>query len=264
MLHLIIQYYAERDADRKRELDYCLRKNLADPRIAMVHDLQAESVPPDDIRTHPKYQASHSGQWLTFARAFQYANDHLSGHMVALANLDIFLSDEFSVNRLNYMSSRVVLALARWEFDDSTGRMWLDAAFEEKEMSVSQDMWVFKSPIEVEACDFRLGTIGCDHAIAHRLHASGYWPVNDCLRFRICHLDRCRGKCGSNTLKFHRQRPEIQSYAGSDGSMMVPMLRDQISLDAIAEKLGMEQFAKYRALLTMWNDNLRLRNLGER
>lgn len=44
---------------------------------------------------------------------------------------------------------------------------------------------------------------------------------------------------------------------------MVPMLRDQISLDAIAEKLGMEQFAKYRALLNMWNENLRLRGLDK-
>ena len=263
MLHLIIQYYTESRADRKRELDFCLRRNLADPRIAMVHDLQSDACPPDDIRTHPKYRSLHTSEWLTYASAFQYANDNLSGQIVALANLDIFLGDEFRASMLNYMSPRVVLALARWEYDDRTGRMWLDPAFEEQEMSVSQDMWIFKSPIQVDACDFRLGTIGCDHAIAHRLHASGYWPVNDCLRFKICHVDRCRGKTGSNTLKFHRQRPEVQSFSGSDGSLMVPMLRDDISLDAIAQKLGLEQFAKYRALLDMWNANLRLRRLDE-
>lgn len=36
MLHLIIQYYTENQANCKRELDYCLRRNLADPRTAMV------------------------------------------------------------------------------------------------------------------------------------------------------------------------------------------------------------------------------------
>jgi len=263
MLQLIVQYYQEPRPDRKHELDYCLRRNLADSRIASVHDLQAAVAPPEDIRTHAKYRQVPWGEWLTFAEAFRYANERLAGQYVALANLDVFLSAEFPVGMLTTMSPHVVLALARWEYDAKSEAMWLDPTFARFDMAVSQDMWVFKSPIQVQNCDFKLGTLGCDHAIAHRLHVSGYIPVNDCQRFRICHFDRCRGKSGADGLAFHQQRPEIQSYPGSEGGRLVPMLQDDISLDATAKRLGLGPLSKYRALLDLWNANLRLRNFAE-
>lgn len=263
MIHLIVQYYAESRQDRKQELDYCLRKNLADDRIACVHDLQSAAAPPDDVRSHPKYVQSEPSDWLTFARAFRYANDNLAGQFVALANLDVFLADEFPVDKLPTMAPNVVLALSRWEYDPESNRMWLDPTFAKYDMAFSQDVWVFRSPIQVESCDFKLGVLGCDHAIAHRLHVSNYIPVNDCLHFKICHLDRCRGKSGADGLEFHKRRPLIQSFPGKEGRMLVPMLQDEISLDAAVRRLGMGQFATYRALLHIWNSNLQLRSLDE-
>ena len=261
MIHLIVQYYAEREADRREEIDYCLRRNLADQRIACVHDMQSAVTAPEDIRTHPKYRSVESSEWLTFARAFQYANDQLAGQLVALANIDIFLADEFPAELLTRMSPTVVLALARWECDATSSRMWLDPNFAKNHMAFAQEMWIFRAPIQVQNCDFKIGILGCDHAIAHRLRTSGYWPVNDCLKFKICHLDRCRGKTGDNTLEFHRQQSsDVQSFPGVDGRMLVPMLQEEISLDAAAKQLGMSHFAKYRALVDIWNNNLRLKS----
>lgn len=222
-IHLILQYFVGDNEERQAEYDFCVQANLANAKVERVYCMLetelAEAKLPDWLATHEKVTLVDGSGRLTYKQAFDYANDNLSGKIVALCNLDIFLdhnSDWNSAKGLFDMS--IVLCLSRHEFngvDESTK----DPQLQRLAFANTQDCWVFRAPIFVKDCDFSLGKLGCDNAIAHRLNASGYIPVNSPNEFKVHHYDLCRGKGGANYLQHHTPNPERPE---DRGCMLVP------------------------------------------
>jgi hypothetical protein len=63
--------------------------------------------------------------------------------------------------------------VARNRFRKPSGPGFARIAF-----AVAQDAWIFRAPFEVADCDFEIGTLGCDNALAHRIKCAGRLPIN--------------------------------------------------------------------------------------
>lgn len=261
-IHLIIQYCNDPRPQRQAEYDECLRRNLAHPAVVAVHDLvEPGTAVPEEFRTHAKRREHRVDRWLTYKDAFAYANEQLKGEVVALANLDIFLDPSSDWSTLGFLADGIVLCLSRLEWDDD-GRVFKDPGFERIGFANSQDAWVFQSPLEVPDCDFEIGTLGCDNAIADRIRRTGRIPVNLGSRFRILHYDRCRGKTSANQQDVHRtdraarprRRPE------ENGQYLLPDMDQVRSVDQILTALNVSDIQRYMVICDVISRFVRIKN----
>lgn len=73
------------------------------------------------------------------------------------------------------------------------------------ELGHSCDCWAFPVPIpHIEGMDFRVGNqLGCDGHAVVRVVQAGLRPVNDAIKHRVVHVDRCahRGRADCTIFK---------------------------------------------------------------
>jgi hypothetical protein len=263
-IHLIIQYCNDKRPERAAEYDECLRRNLANPAIAAVHDLvEPQTSVPDEFRAHPKHKTHRHERWMTYSDAFAFANANLAGQAACIANLDIFLDASGSDWALaaRTVAAGYVLCLSRIEWD-ITGHTFHDPILSQLAFATSQDAWVFQAPFEVPNADFEIGTIGCDNAIAHRIKMAGRTPVNAGSRFRIFHYDRARGKNAANAKDVHdrerqarpRRKPE------EEGQYLLPDIDRWTSADQMLQAIKANEIQRYLVICEGLNRFLKLRN----
>jgi hypothetical protein len=261
-IHLIVQYCNDSRPGRQAEYDECLRRNLACPAIAAVHNLvEPDTSVPEEFREHPKMREHGLDRWLTYQDAFAYANERLQGETVAITNLDIFLDPSSGWNDLGFLANGVVLCLSRFEWD-TDGRVFRDPGFERLGFANTQDAWVFQAPFEVPDCDFEIGTLGCDNAIAERIKRAGRIPVNAASRYRIFHFDRCRGKTSANQQEVHRndradrprRRPE------EEGQYLLPDMDQVRSIDQLLTALNATELQRYMVACDVMSRFVRIKN----
>ncbi len=254
-LHVIQQYINAQQPARAAEYDECVRRNLANPYVAALHNLcEPQVVVPEEFRHHPKYREHRVSKWLTYQAAFEYANHELVGEVVCVCNLDIFLdaADSDWTEAARIVQEPIVLCLSRIEYNGD-GSTFKDPGFERIAFANTQDAWVFRSPIEVPESDFELGTLGCDNAIAHRIKKAGRQPVNAPNRFKIFHYDRCRGKDSGNQLHVHAHDRHgrgysVSTYPEKQGCYLVPDFDAIRSVDALLSSLGVSDMHKYEII----------------
>jgi glycosyltransferase involved in cell wall biosynthesis len=281
-IHVIAQYFTDTNEDRQAEYDFCVQANLADANVVAMHFLQEPGVPVSSfISDNPKSKVTQVAGRLTYKMALDYANEHLVGETVALLNLDIFLDPNNDwKSAMSLFEMGIVLCLSRHEFngiDTSTKDPQLQALA----YANAQDCWVFKAPIWVKECEFKMGMLGCDNAIAHRLKMSGYICVNSPNEFKIHHFDVCRGKRGQNFLSHHIPNPEQPEergfyllpdysalnritirrkskdpYTGEEKEVDSPV----ISIDDLVEKMGLGQIHRYRIVCDIMSNYIKLTN----
>lgn len=263
-IHLIVQYCNDPRTGRQAEYDECLRRNLACPAITAVHNLvEPHTSVPEEFRTHAKMREQRLDRWLTYQDAFAYANERLQGEVVAITNLDIFLDPASSWNDLGFLTNGVVLCLSRFEWDID-GRISRDPGFERLGFANTQDAWVFQAPFEVPDCDFEIGTLGCDNAIAERIKRAGRIPVNAASRFRVFHYDRFRGKTSANQQEIHRsdradrprRRPE------DEGQYLLPDMDQVRSVDQLLTALNATDLQRYMVVCDVMSRFVRIKNDG--
>lgn len=282
-LHLMINYYVDKDVDRRAELDFCVQANLANAHVEQLHCFVSSDVQiPDWLKQNPKCVLINlKDQRLSYKEAFDYANANLIGQTVALMNLDIFLDHDCDwPNAKDLFDMSIVLCLSRHEFD-GIGESKKDPTLQSFAYANSQDCWVFRAPIWVKECDFKMGMLGCDSAIAHRLKASGYIPVNSPNEFKIHHYDLCRGKTGSNYMKLSPANPErpeekgyyfLPDYSALSRVMIKKKTIDPqtkveketetpvMSVDDLIEKMGLGQMHRYRIICDIMSNYIKLNN----
>jgi hypothetical protein len=137
--------------------------------------------------------------------------------------------------------------------NSNNGKM--DEQFSKMLHAHTQDAWLFKTPLNMicssggnihNHCDFELGFLGCDNAIADRLYKSGYKVINQPLTYKIFHYDIAKGKNSSNFMEKHKQETTLlevnlkkpkNKYPERKGSYLVPnydkMLTDNGDVDMI-------------------------------
>lgn len=221
-IHIIIQYYNDKNPERQKELDSCILNNLSNPYVDTVHNLVEENtVTPEFISTHPKYKEKVIKNWITYKDAFDYANEHLVDKIVCLCNLDIYLDTNTDWSTVHdTLKNNIVLSLSRHDLDNN-GNILKNVYVQTFYFCQTQDAWIFKPKICVKNCNFELGKIGCDNAIAHRLAVSGYTPVNMLNTFKIIHNDIIRGKTSKNYVNFADSN-YLQNNPIRDGVYLVP------------------------------------------
>ena len=197
-INLIIQYFVDDNRKRQEEYHECIRRNLKSPLIKKIYNIQEGTYKlPKEFLKHPK-MVNITGNFdrMTFRYAFEFANKHLNGEIVAIANLDIIFDDTaigWSTLASFFTTNPDItkfVALSRHE-TDVNGKAWTDpAAF----CGQSQDAWVFKSPIVVYN-DY-LFCVGnspqAENVIARNLVDEGVIVANMGLSWRVLHLDRVR------------------------------------------------------------------------
>lgn len=267
-LDLIVQYVNDASSEaRQREYDYCLRRNLNNPWIRTVHNLaEADTVVPADVRDHPKYRESRMGRWFTFQDAFEYVNRELAGEVVCVSNLDIILDNKRSDWRKAakfVTAAPLVLCLARHELDENL-RPHFDPDFAAIAYANAQDAWVFKAPVKVPDCDFEIGTLGCDNAIADRFRRGGLMPINMQRRFKVFHYDVCRGKNGANTVETHRrerhQHRVRDSHPEQRGQWLLPDYDTMKSVDRLCDRLKLNALQRYEIICYVMSAAKRVEN----
>jgi hypothetical protein len=85
---LLTAYYADPDPARRDEFVDCLARNAANELIDVVHVLLEDGARPELADT--KLHLVELGRRATYGDLFAYANAHLPGRRVAIANADIY------------------------------------------------------------------------------------------------------------------------------------------------------------------------------
>jgi glycosyltransferase involved in cell wall biosynthesis len=281
-IHVLVQYYTDSNADRQAEYDFCVQANLANENILKVHCLQEPNVAvPEWLSSNPKYVLHTVPSRLTYKQAFDYANENLAGETVALSNLDIFIDHNNDwKSAIPLFEMGIVLCLSRHEFNG------IDESVKDPQLQAlayanAQDCWVFRAPVWVKECDFKLGMLGCDNAIAHRFKISGYICINTPNEFKIHHFDICRGKRGENFLGHHKANPEqpeergfylLPDYSALSRVTIRRKVKDAttgeekdsdmpvISIDDLVEKMGLGQIHRYRIVCDIMSNYIKLTN----
>jgi len=291
-INIIFQSYPESNPARQKELEHCILANLAHPNVKYIHDFTGVSNEylPISITSHPKYirvpdAESNDGSWLTYKTAFTYSsrseNTKRFGIYWAVINCDIMLASvpliKWPLIR-GWLNSKYILAQSRHEYDPVSSTAKMDANFSKVMHANTQDAWFYSTEkaIEINDCDFKIGMLGCDNAIAHRMLSSGYKVINMPRTFPIWHYDIARGKNSTNFIEKHSQSGNVNgngkpknTHPERTGQALIPNYDAMMdtggctSIDVIAlinQLGGISNWEKYKLIAEMMSSRILIFN----
>jgi len=155
-MNLFINLYKTHNHIRQKEIDYCLQKNMDNPLIDVYVMNEGVALP------------SHINQRFvtkrpTYNDMFEWANE--VGGISIIANNDIYFDE--SIALAESILDGECYALTRYN---------VEAGLESK-IGGSQDVWIFKDEIKVDA-PFNMGVLGCDNRVAYEIDKAGYFVTN--------------------------------------------------------------------------------------
>ena len=246
---LIAQYYKIKTEDgnynigRQFEIDTCLLLNCQNPLLNEIHLLTEKLYEfdflPDKLKN--KIVQVVIGERLSYRSAFEYYNKNIPNSICILANSDIFTDKSLEIlNHINF--DNTVLAINRYEYDSETNASLLygsEAAHNNKKFANytpviwSQDAWIFKTNyIEIDGCDFYLGTCSCDNHMSFLLRNAGYLVYNPSKMISMNHYDRLSILINENG-KFKGMKSKKRDPPPSDFQKRMVHL---INMDDIVDK----------------------------
>jgi hypothetical protein len=183
---LLTGFYNDPSPRRTGEFIECVRRNSGNAHIEQVTVFLEDPTSPTEVQArypvlkHPKVYLIPNGRRLTFKELFEYANRHLPGIGVIIANGDIYFDETLSLLEDESLSSRI-LCLSRWEeMPDGTLRHF--------DAPDSQDAWIFEPPLPVFNSDFFFGKPGCENRLAYEAERAGLIVSNPSRSVRARHL----------------------------------------------------------------------------
>ena len=184
-LALLVGFYRDPAPARMRELTTCLEHNASNDRITELHvfteDVDATAAQEQHpVLRHSKIRIVDHGRRARYSDFFAWANTHLVGKIVAVANADIYFDDSLALVETVDLQKKL-LCLSRWDVQaDGSARLF--------ERPDSQDAWIFRAPIRAFPCDFQLGQPGCDNRLAWEAQQAGLQVSNPSRSVRAYHL----------------------------------------------------------------------------
>jgi hypothetical protein len=264
-LNIIIQFYDEKNNNRKEELLISLSQNLNNPYVKTIINLLENDNKhiPDYILKHPKYCEYKIGKWYSYKDVFDFCNTNLKNEYCCVINLDMILDLNSNWDNMkNNLDNEYIYALSRHEFDYINNSIELDKNFLQLMHCNTQDGWFFKSPININDCDFEIGLLGCDNAIADRIIKSGYKVLNKAIEYKLLHVDLIKGKDSTNFLEFHKQNNNINKNPEAKGQYLLPIyeLVIDVSLDNFIKQLNLTQHDKYKLICDIMSMKIKIKN----
>lgn len=160
MINLFVNYYQDKDPERQKELDVCLKKNLENKLLnVVVIDSQTR---------------------MTYNDYFKLINNYSSFEDInIISNSDIYFDE--TIERTNILNAKQCFALTRWNFNQDGTSTYFNC-------SDSQDCWIFRGKIADVEGSFFLGYRGCDNRIAYEFQRAGWNISNPSLTIISYHL----------------------------------------------------------------------------
>ena len=263
---LITQYYNDNDNERQKELDTCLLKNSKNDKIKKIIQFNEPSTNiPYNLKSN-KVLLEPVNDRLSYKVAFEYANKHLKGELVCVSNSDIFLdqsSEWKNMKKLLLDNPGYVVASSRWEYDGI--KAYKDDMLSRLAYANSQDAWFFIAPIKIpDDCDFLIGTLGCDNAIADRFYKTGYIPLNLANEYKIFHFDVCRKKNGKNFLNFSKEYESNKKVKNCNpekrGQRLCPEIDKIDNIDNLVSQLKLDRYQRYEIICDIFSKYIKINN----
>jgi hypothetical protein len=115
-------------------------------------------------------------------------------------------------------------------------------------------------------CDFEIGMLGCDNAIADRINRAGYKLMNKAIEYKLLHIDMIKGKNSGNFLDFHnkekKQNNIINKHPEKEGQYLVPIyeLVENISLDNLMRQMKVSNEERYKIVCDIISMKIKIKN----
>lgn len=160
MIRLFYNYYEDKHPARKREIDFCLQKNLNNKLLTTV--------------------IIESQKKITYEFLFEQINKVTETNDINITcNSDIFF--DHTIALAENIKHKQVYALSRWDWYSPD----LIKFFDRRD---SQDVWIIRGKVENVFGNFTLGTRGCDNRIAYEFNKSGYTVSNPSQSIKTYHV----------------------------------------------------------------------------
>jgi hypothetical protein len=223
---LMIGFYDDADPARRGEFLECISRNAANTHIEqLVVFIEDEAISAAmrecfPVLCHPKIRLLEHGRRLTYWQLFAYANLHLKGSRVIVANADIFFDETLGLLEEAALSGKM-LCFSRWDqATDGTLRLF--------DCPESQDAWMFEPPIPQIAAEFCLGKPGCDNRLAYEAECAGLVVLNPSRSVRARHLH-------NSAVRRYTQYERLQ---GPTRAVPVSFLEAPVSVTHLRDLLG--------------------------
>ncbi len=173
MTNLYISLYPEKNHNRRKELQECLKLNLRIfDRVFILMEGVFEFDYQFEMGSAIVLPVTERPTFKTFFGAI--VNTSNTADTNVISNADIYF-DKFT----HTPNDNQCFAVTRYEDGVLLNR------------NDSQDVWIFKGHVKgVKYCSFHLGTPGCDNRIAWELRAAGYEVINPALTIKTHHLHK--------------------------------------------------------------------------
>ena len=218
-INLFLNWYNEKNPDRKRELDECFLLNAESPIIdSLIVYVSAEDAPEFFKMMSRKNTSADTGKVriVTAHRRPTY-NDFFKqtelypSDINIIANTDIIIDDaSFSDLKQKVWLPSVCLALSRWDLQrNAQGKILLADAKHYYHLD-SQDVWVFFGAVpQVVGADFTMGIAGCDNVLADLLWKNNIkaYNVSKTLKTYHLHISSVRNYLDRNNLPIKKLPP---------------------------------------------------------
>lgn len=214
--NLFINYYDEKDFERKKEYLFCVQKNLNLKFIDRVFIFMNKNIDKNDLlslKNSHKIQFIHVDDRFDFCDVIDFCVENFKNKcLVIIANLDVFLEDSKDWSRISEDffeagSKKKSLVCSRHNYLDE--KLPHETLYFEKlswDRGDFCDVWVFEFPFKEsflkENFKFSVGNApGCDGLMMGLMHKH-YLTFSWGKKYKIFHYDICR-KQKTNTAKLN-------------------------------------------------------------
>ena len=216
--NLFINYYDEKDFERKKEYLFCIQKNLNLKFIDRVFIFMNKNIDNNDLlslKNSHKIQFIHVDDRFDFCDVINFCVENFKNKcLVIIANLDVFLEDSKDWSRISedffeVGSKKKSLVCSRHNYLDE--KLPNETLYFEKlswDRGDFCDVWVFEFPFKEsflkENFKFSVGNApGCDGLMMGLMHKH-YLTFSWGKKYKIFHYDICRKqKINTSKLNFY-------------------------------------------------------------
>jgi len=221
-INLIVQYFKVTNSKnikyKQNEINTVLKLNCDNKYITSIHliveeDYNLSFLSKDQLK---KIIIKNTGTRLTYKYAFDYYNINLNNQICILANADIYFDNSLEILQnicwnTQEDNNSIIICPTRYEhsFDLKSNILyginhnihknspWIVPY---SESVFTQDCWIWKMKnINVNNCNFNLGTVGCDNYIARQFINSNYALVGSTKYICANHYDHLSINTENNT-----------------------------------------------------------------
>ena len=187
LVNIVISLYDETNKKRFDELKCVLQMNIRNPNIEKIIVLYEKKLGLwDKILLNKKVDIFIVTKRPTFNDYFKICNDNYVDSICCICNSDIIFS--YDINFLPNVDHKKAITLTRYNVNNikvSEDNFEIDYDYMRNHMS--QDVWIFKSPIKLLKVDILLGSFTCDSFINSQIITSGYKYENLSNVIRVFH-----------------------------------------------------------------------------